>query len=151
MTTEERFWAKVDKQDGGCWLWTAALSGGTGYGQFYTEMHEIDGETKPRKVGAHRFAYEALVGPIPQGLDLDHLCRVRHCVNPAHLEPVTRSENTKRGETGAHWAKRTHCGKGHPLSGSNLRKQADGRRICRQCAREASARYRVRKAKAAVA
>jgi hypothetical protein len=81
-----RFWAKVEKTDG-CWFWRARIIA-TGYGSF-----SLDG----RKVMAHRFAYELLVGPIPEDLELDHLCRVRHCVNPAHLEPVTHRENILRG------------------------------------------------------
>jgi hypothetical protein len=83
---EERVWAKVEKTEG-CWLWTAAISP-NGYGKFM-----VSG----RPVNAHRLVYQLTVGPIPDGLDLDHLCRVRHCVNPDHLEPVTRSENLLRG------------------------------------------------------
>ena len=77
-TPEERFWAKVDKTDD-CWLWTANRTN-AGYGHFWLDR---------RMVLAHRFAYELLIGPIPDGLTLDHLCRVRACVNPAHLEAVT--------------------------------------------------------------
>lgn len=86
-----RFWAKVDiDPPSGCWLWTGAVDEATGYGRFWT----ADG------LGyAHRIAHELFVGPIPAGLDIDHLCRVRRCVNPAHLEPVTRRENLLRGET----------------------------------------------------
>lgn len=94
------FWAKVDKHGpvpahrpdlGPCWVWTAARHG-KGYGMFSVD--------RKRKVRAHRFAYEMMVGPIPEGLDLDHLCRNRACVNPEHLEPVTRSVNLKRGNVG---------------------------------------------------
>lgn len=81
----ERFWAKVHKTDS-CWLWTASLT--FGYGSFW------DGKGQVR---AHRFAYELLVDPIPEGLQLDHLCRIRHCVNPDHLEAVTNAENVQRG------------------------------------------------------
>ena len=100
-TAEERFWAKVDKTDS-CWLWTAATT--HGYGCF---------DAKPFGTAlAHRIAYLLLVGPIPEGLHLDHLCRVTKCVNPAHLEPVTGAENSRR----AH-AARTHCKSGrHPLT-----------------------------------
>lgn len=92
-SAEERFWEKVDTSAGplGCWPWTASGSR-DGYGQF-----SADG----RGVRAHRFAYELLVGPIPEGLQLDHLCRNPGCVNPAHLEPVTGWENTMRGNTPA--------------------------------------------------
>lgn len=126
MTLEERFWAKVDK-DGpnGCWLWTASTNL-QGYGQFF------DGKT----VLAHRFAYERLVGPIPEGLVTDHLCRTPLCVNPAHLEPVTQRENMLRGETViAANARKTHCKRGHPLSGENLVIDGQGWRQCRICLR----------------
>lgn len=75
----------------GCWLWTGAKNW-TGYGQ---RSVRVDG--KVRTARAHRMAYELLVGPIPEGLTIDHLCRVRHCVNPDHLEPVTMKENARRG------------------------------------------------------
>ena len=86
LTLEERFWSKIDAA-GDCWEYTAGLDR-YGYGQFAL--------TKKTKRSAHRYAYTLLVGPIPDGLDLDHLCRVRHCVNPDHLEPVTRAENLRR-------------------------------------------------------
>lgn len=90
-----RFMAKVDLAGhGGCWLWTAAVDPTTGYGKFHIGPDQ-------RTCGAHRFAYELLVGPIPDGLVLDHLCRVRHCVNPQHLEPVTVGENLRRGRDAA--------------------------------------------------
>lgn len=88
-TVEDRFWAKVDKTSdpNGCWLWTASV-GSHGYGAF--------GVGQAVKV-AHRIAYELTVGPIPEGLHLDHLCRRHACVNPAHLHPVTLRENVGRG------------------------------------------------------
>ncbi len=101
-TPEDRFWAKVDKHGpdgfhsqtganlGPCWLWTPPPGTG-GYGRL-----GVDG----RMVLAYRFAYELLVGPIPVGLQPDHLCRVRHCVRPDHLEPVTQAENIRRGLAG---------------------------------------------------
>ena len=85
--TADTFWSRVEKTADGCWLWTSTIVW-NGYGQF-----RIDN----RRVYAHRFAYEQVNGTIPAGLDLDHLCRVRRCVNPAHLEPVTRRENLRRG------------------------------------------------------
>lgn len=125
-TAEERFWAKVEKQEGGCWLWTGAITS-HGYGQF-----KVDG----RLVGAHRFAYELLVGPIPLGLTLDHLCRIRHCVNPSHLEAVTNRENTLRGEgITARAARVTHCPQSHPYDLFNTYVSPRGDRRCRICAR----------------
>ena len=125
-----RFWLKVEKTEG-CWLWTAYRRP-DGYGQF---------RVGSRMVKAHRFAYELLVGPIPDGRETDHLCRVRHCVNPAHLEPVTHRENTLRGDTpAARNAAKTHCPQGHPLAEGNLVPfdLRRGRRRCLTCHREQS-------------
>jgi hypothetical protein len=89
---DQRFWLKVHKKGlGGCWLWLATKDS-HGYGVF-----AIVKEKRHRCVGAHRWAYERLVAPIPQGLVIDHLCRVRHCVNPTHMEIVSVRENTLRG------------------------------------------------------
>lgn len=98
---------------------------------------------------AHRFAYQHLVGPIPEGLVLDHLCRNRTCLNPAHLEPVTLVENVMRGESPyARKKRQTHCKHGHLLSPDNLYPRSDGTRRCRTCARrvnaESDARARLR-------
>lgn len=83
-TKVEQFWMRVDKADAeGCWLWTGAVVG-DGYGRFSHDLY------------AHRYAYELLVGPIPDGLHIDHLCRTPLCVNPAHMEPVTAAENNRR-------------------------------------------------------
>lgn len=87
---EARFWSKVDRQPDGCWLWTDAINPRTGYAQVRM------GGRGGRMVLVHRWSYEHLVAPIPRGLQLDHLCRVRHCVNPDHLEPVTAQENRRR-------------------------------------------------------
>lgn len=86
---------------------------------------------------AHRYAYQELVGPIPDGLDLDHLCRNRACTNPDHLEPVTRKENINRSAKngGAQNKVKTHCPYGHEYSGKNLYIHPTGRRCCRECAR----------------
>lgn len=135
-SASERFWARVDKSDE-CWIWLGAKAAG-GYGRVV-----VDG----RYWMAHRFAYVDMVGPIPEGLELDHLCRVRDCVNPSHLEPVTHWENVRRGDGPvARNARKTECLNGHPLSGDNLM-SVDARR-CRTChrtrAREATRRYRAR-------
>lgn len=126
----DRFWAKVDRSGGpdACWNWTASTTA-DGYGRFRVRP-ESSGESQ--KALAHRVAYELLVGPIPDGLQIDHLCRNRGCVNPAHLEPVTGQENTLRGDTiPASHAAQTHCTRGHLLSGANLRLSPNGARVCR--------------------
>lgn len=113
-----------------CWLWTGAPNG-TGYGRIL-----VSG----RRMMAHRFSYETYVGPIPQGLDLDHLCRVTLCVNPAHLEPVTNVENTMRGMgKGAVYARRDHCKNGHPFPANGPLRSDAGRR-CLTCEQERSRR-----------
>lgn len=126
----QRFWDKVRVVPSGCWEWTAGKHAG-GYGQVSW------GGTSRR---AHRVAYIALVGPIPAGLQCDHLCRVRLCCNPAHIEIVTAKENTRRSNAiSTTYAKRTHCDSGHPFHGSNLQaiKLKDGSygRGCRECRR----------------
>lgn len=130
---ETRFWMKVDKS-GSCWMWTRALNH-DGYGWFGV------GRTA---VLAHRWAYEHLVGPIPNGLELDHLCRVRSCVNPSHLEAVVHRENVIRGEAGQHFGNRTHCPQGHPYSGDNLYVDYQGHRLCRVCRKAQRHRSRTR-------
>ena len=142
-TPEKRFWAKVNKNGpvpdyrpnlGPCWLWIGAGSG-KGYRRFWINQHTVR---------AHRFAYEILVGPIPAGLELDHLCRIRHCVNPAHLEPVPGQVNTLRGiSPSAQNAKKTRCPKGHPYDEENTRLYR-GRRYCRACSQARDAARHLR-------
>jgi hypothetical protein len=139
MSRRREFWEQVDKSDG-CWIWSGAFNGG-GYGCFGRAL-------------AHRYAYELCMGPIPEGLDLDHLCRVRKCVNPAHLEPVTRAENVRRGlapsmggdASSARAAERRHCSHGHPWDAKNTYLWR-GTRRCRECnlrtVKERAARARV--------
>lgn len=132
VSESDRFWEKVDKT-GECWEWTAYRLK-CGYGRF-----GVGGSAKNggRIVMAHRWAYENLVGPIPNGLQLDHLCRNRGCVNPEHLEPVTVRENLRRGEgwSGRN-ARKTHCPKGHEYDEANTHRDSLGRRKCRRCDRE---------------
>ena len=129
----ERFWPKVRKTDT-CWLWEGAISP-DGYGSFYGGNR--------RNCKPHRFAYEEMVGPIPEGLVLDHLCRVRHCVNPAHLEPVTERENALRGVSPNVKAFLSGvCRRGHELTADNSIVKPNGARQCRTCVKaRANERY----------
>lgn len=130
-----RFWGYVSKGTG-CWEWRGKIDKSTGYGRF-----KMGGKSPT----AHRLSYEWSVGPIPDGLVIDHLCRNRRCVNPAHLEPVTQQVNVLRGETiVAANAAKTECQNGHPLSGDNLAINVRGARVCRTCARASAARMRER-------
>lgn len=125
-----RFWSHVEKRADGCWVWHGPLHGGTGYGRFTVDRQ---GHL------AHRLAYELLKGPIPRGLCLDHGDCPILCVNPAHTEPVTRGENSRRGRSAN--AAKTHCPHGHPYSGDNLFLGAKGERKCRACSRRSSRAY----------
>ena len=131
-----RLQAKVDVTDD-CWLWTGTTDIG-GYGRIWIpELHA----TQP----AHRVVYEYLVGPVPTDLVLDHLCRVRHCVRPDHLEPVTQRENILRGDlpdlNKAKGAAVTHCKRGHEYTAENTYIH-HGRRTCRTCGRAGNKRPR---------
>ena len=127
--TLRRFMCKVHVDTvTGCWLWTAAKFKKSGYGQF--SMCGRAGQ--PR--GAHCVSYEHFVGPVPDGLVLDHLCRTRACCNWAHLEPVTHKENIRRGGGARAVAHRAGtCTRGHLMSGENLYKDPAGRGYCRTC------------------
>jgi hypothetical protein len=128
----------------GCWLWMGAVNRG-GYG--FMHAGYVDGKRIVRT--AHRAIYQALKGPVPDEIDLDHLCRIRSCVNPDHLEPVTRSENLRRGVGAAIVRARTSqielCPQGHPLSGPNLYMGSEGKRACRECRSAAGRRYAAKK------
>lgn len=125
---EERFWSKVDAS-ASCWVWTGA-SAGNGYGKL---GRTVNGKTAYPY--AHRYAYELLVGPIPGGLVIDHLCKNRKCVNPDHLEAVTQRSNVMRSAAPTSLnARKTHCNRGHEYSEENTYHGADGR-ACRACHR----------------
>ena len=126
------FWGAVTKTEG-CWLWSGA-DNGNGYGTVY-----VNG----RKTYAHRVSYEMAHGPIPVGLQIDHLCRVRNCVRPEHLEVVTPRENNLRGESpAAQQSRRTHCPQGHAYDETNTWVSKTGHRSCRTCTTERSRRQR---------
>lgn len=127
MPIKERFWKWVEKTES-CWNWIGCLSN-AGYGSF--SLGKINGKAK--SVLAHRFSYEILVGNIPNGLTIDHLCRNRKCVNPKHLEAVTMQVNNLRGygASGIN-ARKTHCVNGHEFNSINTRYYADRRR-CLVC------------------
>jgi hypothetical protein len=140
----DRFWAKVDKSGpipehrpdlGQCWLWTGArLPSGYGYFRLPTQ------NGLRRNEYPHRLSYEAAYGPIPPKYEVDHLCRTKSCVNPAHLEAVTKAENCLR------WAQTiTHCPAGHLYDAENTLVQFRGKyrlRNCRACIRESRLAYR---------
>jgi hypothetical protein len=131
-TVAERFWGKVHKTES-CWLWMANLGFGGRYGAFY-----VDGRMRP----AHRLAYEWLVGSVPLGLELDHLCGTPRCVNPDHLEPVSHAENMRRGrQHQMTMARGNRCRNGH--EGAMVR--AGVSLVCRECRRDSDRRYRLRK------
>lgn len=134
---------KVAMQSDDCWIFTGSLGGG-GYGKI-----AVDRKARP----AHRVMYERLVGPVPDGMVLDHLCSVRTCVNPAHLEPVTQRENVLRSIAkgdAPHMTPSSHCRKGHEFTPENTQHVIDrfgrpGRR-CRRCVARNQRAYKARRA-----
>jgi len=127
---KKRFWKNVAITPS-CWLWTATIT--DGYGRI---------QINKKKMYAHRLAYELLIGIIPNGLELDHLCRVRNCVNPNHLEPVTHKENLQRGIHSNGQINKTCCKHGHEYTNKNTYKYPDGRRDCRICQKIRTTKYR---------
>ena len=131
---EERFWAKVRKTVG-CWEWTASKTS-EGYGKIFL---------RGRNVRAHRLSYVLLVGPIPEGMILDHLCRNPSCVNPAHLEPVSHRTNCLRGVSpAARNAAKSHCANGHEFTSENtswVSHRGRPERRCLTCHRERQRTY----------
>lgn len=136
-TPEDRLWAKIDRHGaGGCWLWQG-VPDSKGYGQI-----KISGVKRL----VHRLVYEQTVGPIPAGMTLDHLCRVRLCCNPDHLEPVPGVVNVLRGESlNARNARKTECVHGHPFDLLNTYWRPDGTRQCRECRRIKGLELRARR------
>ena len=140
-TALERFNIKVNKNGsipdynpalGKCWLWMGKIRD-----DGYVTFHDENGVNAQ----VHRWAYMHFIGEIPKGLELDHLCRIRHCVNPSHLEAVTGRVNKLRGNTLAGInAKKTHCSRGHEFSEKNTYRYKN-HRICRPCACIKSRRY----------
>jgi hypothetical protein len=120
------FWARVQPEpNSGCWLWTAAVDR-YGYGRIAKRQHGHN--------LAHRFFFANLVGPLVEGLVIDHRCRTRSCCNPWHLEQVNPRENTRRGTSfSVRNAAKENCPRGHALSGSNLYRDSSGKRHCRAC------------------
>ncbi len=132
----ERIAAKILVAESGCWEWTGARTrqhrpGAGGYA-----LYHADGKLQL----LHRWTYQQFVAPIPDGMQIDHLCRVRNCVRPDHLEPVTAAENARRGSR----AQRTHCKNGHEYTPENTQHQGGARR-CRECHRATLARGRARR------
>jgi hypothetical protein len=146
IPAEQRFWPKVDTRGevpvdrpdlGPCWIWTAQRST-AGYGRFAQKWN--------RPVQAHRWSYEQAHGPIPSGLVIDHLCRNRACVNPAHMEPVPQRVNVLRGISfTAQQARQTHCKRGHKFTPENTHVSPKGERICRLCRKDANRRAEARR------
>jgi len=130
---EERLWSRVHKEPGGCWLWTGGFTR-RGYGQI-----RVNG----RNTYVHRVTWSLAGRSLPEGMEIDHLCRVHNCVNPDHLEPVTHRENVLRG-TGlsANHARKTRCIHGHPLDGLRIGLRA-GARYCITCNREKARQQRI--------
>lgn len=132
-----RFMAKVVKLSSGCWKWVGAVARKTGYGRFTVNNQ--------KRVGAHQFAYEMVYGLVPQGLEVDHLCRNRRCVNPTHLEAVSHRENNYRGiGLSAQNAHKSLCAAGHPFDEKNTymyKTRYGTQRHCRACHAAAQKHY----------
>lgn len=149
LPTIERFWKYVTPEpNSGCWLWSAFVDS-SGYGAFSVGLDWQATDKKSRIHKAHRVSYEINVGPIPEGLQLDHICRVRSCVNPDHLRPVTAQQNIQYAGpyiSAAHRnRKKTECPHGHPYSPENTLILKHGWRRCGVCHRAHVAKQSARK------
>jgi len=131
-----------------CWIWTGA-KWKRGYGCFNISSKTLpNGKRVFKRMSAHKALYEHVNGPVPEGLELDHLCRNPSCVNPAHLEPVTHAENVKRGEAGLHNPVKTHCPHGHAYDEVGYTIINDPRgsyRRCKRCHADRAVKYRAKK------
>lgn len=138
---KERVLQSITKDASGCWLWTKRINA-NGYGQIMVRHH---GGAKQRSRSAHRVSYEEFVGPIPEGLELDHLCRVRHCVNPSHLEPVTHQENLRRSPLHPAQSRPDGvCSNGHTIAEVGLHRAGEGQTTCAACSRDRTRRFRAK-------
>ncbi len=131
-------------ENSGCWLWTGHINRSTGYAR--TTWLRPD-RTVHQPI-MHRVSYEVFRRPIPDGLSIDHLCSVRHCVNPWHLEPVSPDVNTQRGKSGKGRLRHSHCINGHEFTEANTLRYRGGWRGCLQCRRKCSRDWRLRHKKA---
>lgn len=138
-TNTERWCHQVELPESGdgCWMWRGARRH-YGYGVF---AETAEGGWS-RQVQSHRFAYEMFVGPIPDGLVIDHLCNTPGCVNPEHLRAVTQQQNVLRGaSSGARVLREGKCCKGHELTPDNLVHSAIGKTVCKRCAKQRNDRH----------
>lgn len=141
MTLDQLFDRTIPEPNSGCWLWTGALCSGG-----YAMLHKPG--TKRDVFRVHRLSYKLANGSIDDDLQVDHLCRIRSCINPDHLEAVTQTENVMRGiGFAAENSRKIFCDKGHEFTAENTRfyKRKDGGqgRRCRQCHRDHERQYRI--------
>lgn len=138
MNLPDKIAARIDVTPEGCWEWTGARVAGYGRVRWVGKSALV-----------HRVVYEHLIGPVPDGLELDHLCRNRACANPDHLEPVTHAENIRRGEAAATRYNATHCKNGHARTPENIYHHPSRGRCCRACIEASRQRHYARKRAAA--
>ena len=141
----ERILSRITITEKGCWEWNGAKAS-EGYGHIRVGSRR-DGSS--RLVGTHILVYKALIGEVPEGKELDHLCRNHPCCNPDHLEPVTRRENALRGDVGIYMiqkgASQTHCLRGHLFDEANTYVDKHGKRSCKTCRRVAFREWKRRR------